>query len=644
MNHGLIRLNFYMFSVVGCIVVGSLLSIEMHVDAAVVKSPCELPTNCDDISLEPMNRPGMASNICNIANCEPDSSCPETEKWDQVYWTMLARSTFHAVMRPHNSNGNAGEPADLTINCSVFNDPDNHPDTVFWSYNNKFQLFQNKPGLTRHDDLDPGEWNNPRISKPTREYHGKHYPILGGFSKSNLLDVRLTELFDDAVIDRPLIDRNGNLVLYQIYVNQCYWEWVRNNGYFDAHKQKLDIDQDKFQDSPDGTGQQLPTWFTNLPPYAQQGPLSMKVAWRQLNATEVASNRYYTQKVFYENNGAPGTEDYCGENDGPITIGMVGMHIFRKTPNTGPHVDNNSGLKSGFWMTFEHVDNVNGSSPSFNWNCNAASSGYTMRGGCDNAVADPLTQPWPENGPPPNANVTSNYPNGLCGPQSPGNRSQVFRITESQSNLNANVTHHSNHCWESTYNLLTCGPLAYYQLVGTIQPMATTRNSTQVNATAAFVPPVNDSTTLVNARYLTNTSLEPYSQYNFISSITNTQMSPITSVHERKAMSCINCHAMAAPSGSPLLNAHATHEPSWNHLPDVENGAKQIMTFLLQQAGNSCAPDINLDSTVDLSDLLSSLDHWGPCQDFNCDHDVNQDRVIDIEDLLTILEQWGDCL
>jgi hypothetical protein len=59
--------------------------------------------------------------------------------------------------------------------------------------------------------------------------------------------------------------------------------------------------------------------------------------------------------------------------------------------------------------------------------------------------------------------------------------------------------------------------------------------------------------------------------------------------------------------------------------------------------GPPCCPaDLDGSGTVDVSDLLLLLAHWGPCDD--CDADLTDDGYVDVEDLLELLAAWGVCL
>lgn len=55
-----------------------------------------------------------------------------------------------------------------------------------------------------------------------------------------------------------------------------------------------------------------------------------------------------------------------------------------------------------------------------------------------------------------------------------------------------------------------------------------------------------------------------------------------------------------------------------------------------------CAEDIDGDSDVGVTDLLTLLGQWGPCG-ADCSGDINEDDVVDILDLLTLLSAWGPC-
>ena len=54
-----------------------------------------------------------------------------------------------------------------------------------------------------------------------------------------------------------------------------------------------------------------------------------------------------------------------------------------------------------------------------------------------------------------------------------------------------------------------------------------------------------------------------------------------------------------------------------------------------------CPADVDGDSVVGFSDLLSVLQAWGACD--GCDADVDADGAVGLSDLLQVLASWGDC-
>jgi hypothetical protein len=568
----------------------------------------------------------MPQTIFPYQDSDPPTDVPTAEDWLRFGW-----DTFIAMNWPHLEGGNPGQPDSSSDIVTSYNSPANYPDAAWWSYNGKFQLFYNYPldgQPPTHADLYPGDWDNPLSPKPMANGN----QIIGNFSMSGSLSNRLRDQLDEAFIDAPLIDRNGNFVLYQIFVNQSYWQYAINTGYFDGTWQNKDvkdgafIGMPKYGNTKDESGSGAP-WYGNLPDYAQQGAMSVKVAWKQLSESEADSGRYYTREIYYENNTAD-PNDFCsGETGEPVTVGLVGMHILRLTPTTG---------QTWFWSSFEHIDNVTGPNANFNAGCAAAASGYTRKGTCTDAVTDILSDPWLPSYPPLNpAEVDANgnpinYPDGLCGPQDSSSSSQIFRIQETQANLDSSPISSVN----AEYQAALAGtPWQYYEQINTTQPRSQTKDST----CDCFVAP--DPNNKVNTCDMTNTAMESYSQYNFHSPLL--ELAPISSTTNRQAMNCINCHAFCAPVGTPTLGYENTIEPTWAGVPT--SNSLQVFTFLLGDATLSCSTDINLDTTVNTNDLLLTMDGWGPCQHIYCNHDVNQDGITDIQDLLMVIGNWGDC-
>lgn len=143
-----------------------------------------------------------------------------------------------------------------------------------------------------------------------------------------------------------LTDQRGYYVRYDVMMNQAEFNYLLRTGYYGSAKQAADNKANRFNstfptdnNSPDVKG---------LPRYAQQGVVEIKASWRRLGPGD-DKKRYYNMQAY--------TLDGAGTCQGPFAFGLVGFHILRLTPST---------KTTWFWATFEQVDNILGSPPSFN--------------------------------------------------------------------------------------------------------------------------------------------------------------------------------------------------------------------------------------------------------------------------------------
>ena len=63
-----------------------------------------------------------------------------------------------------------------------------------------------------------------------------------------------------------------------------------------------------------------------------------------MNPDEIASGRFFMQDVYFASN-ISASDPPCG----PVTVGLVGLHVLQLTPSTG---------STWFWASFEQIDNV----------------------------------------------------------------------------------------------------------------------------------------------------------------------------------------------------------------------------------------------------------------------------------------------
>jgi hypothetical protein len=73
-----------------------------------------------------------------------------------------------------------------------------------------------------------------------------------------------------------------------------------------------------------------------------------------------------------------------------------------------------------------------------------------------------------------------------------------------------------------------------------------------------------------------------------------------------------------------------------------DESGQVLLTLTCVPPAPPCVGDINSDGVVDVSDLLTLLGQWGPCEGA-CHADLNSDGVVDVSDLLMLLGNWGSC-
>jgi hypothetical protein len=227
------------------------------------------------------------------------------------------------------------------------------------------------------------------------------------------------------------------------------------------------------------------------------------------------------QDVYYASNLSR-SESPCG----PVTVGLVGLHVLQLTPSTGA---------TWFWATFEQVDNVDilpgnpNGAPSFNPGSDPDADcppPYANGYSCNGEECTP-SDPGGTADCPPYAPESGELPS-VCD----ADRSRAVNISRIPEMVTPDYVESVN----DEYRAQLPAPWKYYRLLNTIQPDP---------AGPSCIPP-NESNT-VNTAYLTNVTMETYTQYyQFISlpKCDGTDISPMS-------MNCTDCHSVAKPLGAP---------------------------------------------------------------------------------------------
>ena len=427
--------------------------------------------------------PTIGSNSSTVPVDVSNPTNPSQNDWFNLAWQTFIAINWPAVAPTPSTN--LGQPdTTKTIGAQASNGA--MIPTVWVTYRglNTTMLAQGK---------DPGAWNSgmPQppagcAAAPPNSVAPGFQPIIldmySKFSKAPLNQDDINEAFAG-----PLVDQMGWYVIYDIRLDQSEYTYIQQNGYFDAATQiKIYQGGGTIQPFP-RTGQE--SYFkTPLPSYAQYGALEIKAAWRVLNPQKDIFSRYYTQTGYFIQ--PDGTT--C---QGPVTFGLVGLHILRLTPTTPG---------TWFWATFEQVDNT------------------TVPAGITRPDGTPLTPSFAAPNTP-NGSCTSSYnvkPSPISGNIPWSSTNTPVNVCQVVSPLPGDVLS-SNKFWQGQ---LQGTVWSFYQLDYTINP-------TVKGASGFTFPPIKDPNNTVNTNTLFNTTMETYFQ--------------------AQGANCMNCHGSAAPQGAP---------------------------------------------------------------------------------------------
>jgi hypothetical protein len=128
----------------------------------------------------------------------------------------------------------------------------------------------------------------------------------------------------------PLIDQNGYYVRYEIMMDYPAFNYINSNQFY------LLSAQQAFEEK--GQPFSFPVQSGSTP-----GATFIKAAWKTLSAAEINSGRFHIAKAFLYTPAATNVEETCA---GPVTVGLVGLHIVQKTKL----------FPKWLWATFEQVD------------------------------------------------------------------------------------------------------------------------------------------------------------------------------------------------------------------------------------------------------------------------------------------------
>ena len=188
--------------------------------------------------------------------------------------------------------------------------------TVWETFKETSEIFLDPP-------TKPAAWNTPQPVPPQCPAVEVPSNVKGVASPKTIVT---NQLYENIVpfTSSPLIDQNGKDVWFEVRVNQPFFDFIVDNGYYDSRNQPTNI-----MNAPEGS---------NLT--AAVGSIVVKAAWKEMGEGDDPS-RFYTTEALILPDGPTGS---CRK----ATMGLVGLHIAHKTATRPEWV----------WATFEQVDNA----------------------------------------------------------------------------------------------------------------------------------------------------------------------------------------------------------------------------------------------------------------------------------------------
>ena len=260
-------------------------------------------------SIVPVDLKNINLGIGYIPNTNSGTNLPQT------YLDYFGWQAFVALNWPTDSNGKPSTTQSILTDVAL--------PRVWANYKTKEALYKNQSQLTSVNTRKSDE----RLSEICGATPNK--PVLHRTSKATLHLDNFTEAFTPY----PLIDQQGNFVLYDVRINDVDAEYILKN------KLNTLIGQKSFKGKynfPAGEGNKV-------------GAIELKTSWRILN-DEKDLNDYFSMDASiavsakYTESG----KDMCID----AKVGLVGMHIMQKVTNPS------NIAQFWVWASFEHKANA----------------------------------------------------------------------------------------------------------------------------------------------------------------------------------------------------------------------------------------------------------------------------------------------
>ena len=239
----------------------------------------------------------------DVATTPTDSTQPHWLKKRQHQVNRHAWRTFNALMWPATP---ASSPPAPQPNTSL----------------SVWETWKAQADVYRADGTAPSAWNSPTpLPAACQAQPGETLRYLHQDEKvDDVIDAVNQAVKADATLPGTLTDQHGQVVRYEIRMNQTVFDYIVANKLYNGQQQAL-ANQVSFPD----------------------GAILIKAAWRELTAATPPKDRrrFITRAACI---CADATQTACHRAE----VALVGFHIMHKTPSA----------PQWLWSTFEHKANV----------------------------------------------------------------------------------------------------------------------------------------------------------------------------------------------------------------------------------------------------------------------------------------------
>lgn len=378
-----------------------------------------------------------------------------------------------------------------------------------------------------NDGAKPAPWGVQTFPPGFKQKNTEQMRVLFRTSKANATsathkaDADIDDEIDQA-FTAPIWDQNGNMVRYEVLLNEQEFDYLVSNELYNIDGQIAFSSAKKTVVFPVATREKV-------------GAIELKLAWKIIDKNKDIAQRFFTQEAYVMNPDSSYSK---------ALVGLVGMHIALKTQSSPQWI----------WATFEQVDNLE-------TNPLTKVDGKKLTP----SFYDPNCPICPINRSP---NTSGDYSGN-----SKLNKNQIQRvlpISQATQQLNQQV---------QALLAQQNSALQYYQLIGTQWPTDPSAKPYPVAEHGAANPPqlpdavTNKSGGKPTPAYLTNMIMETYFQGSTVggSDVTlyNTSIANVTAWHQIQGFQqygnvnylifgtegCMGCHYSASiATGKTIVN------------------------------------------------------------------------------------------